>query len=309
MQTAWRPLDLHKDAEELPSLLIKYTFGPSDYKVWLTDLTYLWEETLDRRSIIQRAFTLDTTIDPSEGAEQMRLLLSSIKKAIKQEEGTTLELLHDGDEKQLSLCLNIPLPGSLKALQWAVKFKIAPQFLLTRELIVPLLSQQVVGLASEQHLLQSLREKDYVIAKLAGQLQSDGVDLSNVFPRVASSKSKVKPNARHEIEKSVKGLVEFDQIQWRRRLGEKSGRATDLQDLVFRVFSSNSGEDTEPTSVPLNYNWWNLLSSIHTRRNARVSSGQDAVSSDPEDDEVSAMGPGFQVSIVSFSTFTFIHSG
>ena len=253
MPSAWKPLDLHFKYNGIPPLLVKYEFGPSDYKIWLTDLSYIWTESLDRRQIVMRAFQSETSIDPSEDPTQMSLFFRSIEDALHQRPGTGIKL--DGSQ-QLTLHTSTPLPYPLQPLTWSIVFMLAPRSTFASEFVSPLLSQQLIAKMEKTSLLQQLKEKDNVIAKLIDKMQGDGVDLGKVFPGVVSSKSAAGPNARRAVAKSVRGLEEFDQDQWQNQLGKDYRLSGKLDDTLPQVFDDDSKDSGEALQTSDYGEWW-----------------------------------------------------
>ena len=260
MSPTWKPLQLDHQHSSIPPLLIKNEFGTSSYKIWLTDLTYIWTETLDRRQIIQRAFSVDTSIDPREDAGQLRLLLQSIHDALVQRSGTAMNFVRSDDPKQLILQTSSRLPGPLKPLKWRMTLKSAPQSTLTAEFVIPLLSQQSVAKAEKASLLQQLRYKDIVINKLIEKMQSDGVDFSRVFP--ASVTGRLGTDARQTLAKSVKGLAEFDLEEWQSRMIRDYKTLEELRDLISNTFDADPIEaatESQISDSPSYGDWWRNL--------------------------------------------------
>lgn len=255
MRSAWRHLALaHLDAS-IPPLVMKFEIGTSDYTIWLSDLTLIWSEKLDRKRIIQRSFTTDTSIDPSEGPDQLRLFLQKIGDALDQQDNTRLTLVQDDDEKQkLLLRTFTPLPGSLKPLEWFIELAPASQWGLTSELILPVLSLRVTAELEKTSLLQALKEKDQVIAKLTDKLQADGTDLGRLFPGVASSKLG-KATSRQILSKSVKGLGEFNEERWQENLRRSSTSRNDPAKIVSAAFGINTANASEGPQAPSSREW------------------------------------------------------
>lgn len=242
----------------VPPLIIKFVIGTSDYTVWVTDLTLIWKESLDRKRIIRRSLDVDTSIDPSEDSDQLRLFLQRVGDALEQQPGTTLDLVQNDNDQSLLLQTFTPLPGSLKPLEWSIALLPAPQSTLTAELIVPMLSQQMVANAEKASLLQQLKEKDQVIARLMDKMQLDGVDLGRLFPGVASKSSK--SMSRQALAKSVKGLGEFDEHQWRNHLTSNLAPSTAFVDLVSDIAKIDLGDQPEFAQSPDYKKWWETLS-------------------------------------------------
>ena len=242
----------------MPPLVIKYDMGASDYSVWVTDLTLIWEEVLDRKQIIQRSFSIDTSIDPSEGSDQLRLLLQSVERSLEQQIGSTLSLVRDNSDQKLLLRTHTPLPGSLRPLDWMIELTTAPQSRFTAELVVSMLGHRVIANSEKASLLQHLKEKDQVIAKLTDKMQSDNMDLTRVFPGVVSSKSG-KHRTREVLGKSVKGLSEFNEQQWQSRLKTDAGARQGYPELVSDAFSNGLEDLLDGAHVPRNDRWWEKL--------------------------------------------------
>lgn len=265
MPSAWRILNLPYTDATVPPLLLKYEIGAADYSIWITDLTLMWMESLDRKRIIQRSFSIDTSIDPSEGSDQFRLFLQSLESTLEQRPGTTLDLVQDGGDRKLLLQMCTPLPGSLKPLEWFLELALASQSRLTTELVVPMLGQQVIAKLERASLLQQLKEKDQVVTKLVDKMQSDGVDIGRVFPGIASSKPG-KQNSRQALGKVVKGLDEFDEQQWRDRLTRNEISPKEYPDLISSAFKNGLPDLSDSSQIPKYNNWWEVLSHRDSQR-------------------------------------------
>ncbi|KAL6714099.1 hypothetical protein ACLMJK_008593 [Lecanora helva] len=258
MRSPWRHLSLGDIADNIPPLLARHDIENAKYSVWITDLTFVWEEVLDRKQIIQRSFTLDTSIDPSEGPDQLLLLLESVRRALDEQPGTNIAIARNDGDQQLLLRSRTPLPGSLKPLRWEIELSLAPQSRMTSELIVPILGQQVIVNVERASLLQQMKEKDHVISKLLDKMQSDGIDLTRVFPGLGS----VKPgrqSSRQAFGKSIKGLAEFDEQQWRDRLRLDAVSAHDFNRLVSDAFRNGMVNTPVDACVPDYSGWWRNL--------------------------------------------------
>ncbi|KAG8533665.1 uncharacterized protein KY384_001406 [Bacidia gigantensis] len=230
MPTHWR----YVDGTDAP-LLIQHDFGPTSYAIWLTDLTYIWTESLDRRRIIQNAFSLDTSIDPSEDHSQMRSLLSCVQKALDQDAGTDLQIVFEDGGNCIALRLTVPLPASLPALQWNVNLQKCPQAEVTRKLVVPLLVDRTQAMSERRSLIQQIKDKDNIISKLVSQMQADGCDLSKAFPGALTTKSSTKANVRQLASKSVKGFAQFEEKSWQTHVSQNSDTGSNLQGLVSNI--------------------------------------------------------------------------
>lgn len=256
MPSAWKPLLLHRKNNSIPPLLVKYDFGPANYNVWLTDLSYIWTESLDRRQITRRALNVDTSIDPSEDSAQLRLFLRSIEDALRQRPGTSVNLIESNEIKQLTVHTSTPLPHPLQPLEWSIVLLLASQSNFASEFVAPLLSQQLTAKVEKASLLQQLKEKDNVISKLIDKMQGDGVDLGKLFPGAVSSKSGTGPSARRAVAKAIKGLGEFDQDLWESQLAKDKGLCRDLDVFLTQVFDDDGKDTGEGLHIADRGDWW-----------------------------------------------------
>ena len=261
----WKPLKLSSNEFQTPPLLVKFEFGPSHYKLYLSDLTYIWTESLDRRPIVKRALNVDTSIDPSESGDQLQLLLQNIQKALDEVEGATLSISKSGNSQKLILCSTTPLPGALKPLVWPFHLMPAPQHLLTSELLQPCLSQQFFAKAQVVYLTQLIKDKDHVISRLVDKMQSDGTDLSKIFPRVSGLRSGAKSHFRETASKFVKGLGEFDDEGWRTRFRDSTQLPSSLPDILSRLFCSDHENFPELIMEDIDGTWWQDLRNEDSR--------------------------------------------
>ena len=303
MSPSWKPLQIEHPHSSIPPLLIKSEFGASSYKLWLTDLTYIWTESLDRRQIIQRALNVDTSIDPSEDSTQLRLLLQSIQDALVQRSGTAVDFVRSNDPKQLVMQTSTSLPGPLKPLEWRMILNSAPQSTLTAEFTIPLLSQQSHAKAEKASLLQQLRYKDNIISKLIEKMQSDGVDLSRVFP--ASVPGRLGTNPRQVLAKSVKGLAEFDLQEWQSRMINDYKTLEELRDLVsstFNVDPIEAATESQISDTPSYRDWWTNLRHESSQRTPVTDT---APASNAKQNRVESAD--FQVRQNGFSSFLFTY--
>ncbi|KAL8713329.1 MAG: hypothetical protein Q9220_002528 [cf. Caloplaca sp. 1 TL-2023] len=260
MTSGWRLLRHDPSNRSIPRLLIKHSIGVSTYEIWITDLVNIWTEKVDQRALIQRAWHIETDIDPVE-ADQRQMLLRHIQESLNAEPGTNLTLLRSEESKGLLLMAHCPLPKPLKPLRWPFHLMAASQNSLADELILPLMCVQLTTHTNSASLLSLLSEKDYVITKLVDKLQSAGVDLGKVFPGAAPSKSSRKPNSREEISKSVSGLAAFDQDQWRLERACDTAIFNDCDGLLSQLFAH--GKSLAPSLIKGKVDsraWWEELS-------------------------------------------------
>ncbi|KAI9737660.1 MAG: hypothetical protein M1818_005664 [Claussenomyces sp. TS43310] len=293
MVTQWRPLPIAMPVlgadTQLPPLLVCAHFAATAYTIHLTDLTHLWRESLDRRAIIKRSLDADTSIDPSEDAEQFRQLLDRIQLTLAGGPDTTLTISAAGAvtssaTPSLTLHVTAQLPGGLRPLEWSVYLAAAPPSALTMQLVLPLVRAQNARLRELESLVNTLRDKDHVIQKLVDKLEATGAELSHVFPGAAGKGRR--PLARKLAEGRVKGLAPFDAETWRSDLvvGEQDGR-DGLEDATDRVFGRDMRVPIEDTDleVPQNWNqWWDQDLSFQFENSNNRKDPKTTVRKEPE---------------------------
>lgn len=198
----------------------------------------MWTETLDRRQIIKRALNIETSIDPSEDASQMQLLLRHVRESLEGRNDTTIAVHGDGKSDKLTLSASINLPSPLLPLQWPIHLVKASEAAFTNQFVLPSIRLIHSVKAQVKSLLQHIKEKDHVIDKLIDKMQSDGTDLGRIFPGAPVGKAGSKLMSREAAAKSVKGLGNFDEAQWRHRLKTTNETVSGIDDLVSSVFTS-----------------------------------------------------------------------
>lgn len=257
----WKPLPAFGN---FPPLLVRPEFTAQSYTVHVTDLANLWVESLDRKGVGKRSLNEDTSIDPTEGPDQMVLLLTKIQAALDpsapdyDQTSASLAASPRGDEDSLALTIACPLPDGLAPLKWT--------FLLTRCPFVSVAPQLVLPLVQAQHdrnreiaqLISSLRDKDAVIEKLVDKLENVGISLENVF-NVSSGKRK--PSRELAAEKVV-GLAPFRESDWRAKPLASTERAENIILLIDEVFSMPLHyEDMGISTSDSLSDWWSKLDS------------------------------------------------
>jgi hypothetical protein len=268
MSATWRLLNQTPSDTQLPPLLISTTFTSNSYSVNVTDLTYIWSESLDRRSIIKRSLDENTSIDPSEDAQQLRVFLEKIQSALSGGVNTSLSLqakssLKSNNPPALDMYITAKLPKGLQPLEWTLRLSLLPQIELSLQLTIPILRSQNARMREMEKLIEILRDKDHVIQKLIDKLETSGAELGHVFPGAAGKGGRKIP--RKLAEERVKGLGMFEIEEWKKemRLMEKDAKGEDVELVLKQVY-----EDA-PTSLldlvtyseaPGNrLNWWEYL--------------------------------------------------
>lgn len=222
----WRPFLVSQDDGRLPPLLIAGEFAGREYKVYLTDLTNMWCESMDRKAIFKRALVKDTSIDPTEDDEQMRLLLNSVARGLDGDKDTdvTLAVWQGGPEnergvKGLKINIKAQLPKPLKPLEWTCELTPSPSNEMASKFVLPLINAQIERVNQIESLVDLIGEKDHVIQKLLDKLETSGTELGQVFPSAAGKGGR--KIQRKTYEDRIKGLAAFDKEAWAR----DSGRA------------------------------------------------------------------------------------
>jgi hypothetical protein len=225
---------------ELPTLLVSADFQPDSYTVHLTDLMHVWSESLDRHAIFRRSKDENTSIDARDG-DQLRVLLDKIRLGIDGGGRSTRTLTIKTDAGNPGIILNIAvdLPGGLSPLEWPIYFAPASQSLLTEQLTIPLLEAQQTRMQEMASLANILREKDQVIQKLIDNLESQGMQLGQVFPQAAGKAGR--KIDRKTAQEKVKGLKSFDIQLWRGSLEKEESQ--DIGQLASRVFGNDEPND------------------------------------------------------------------
>lgn len=217
MESPWQRLSLPKQ-DELPLLLYKLNTTPKSYEIYITDLTQLWSEQLSYRQVLKRAEEDDTTIDPSEDPGQFAVLLQKIDEALRNSPGSSMALTPgrgpkpESDSLHLQLC--IKLPGPLKPLKWNVHLSKRPYTESTNHLLLSLLREERDSEMRQRTLLEHLRQKDWVLAKLLGKIEAMGIDLSTIFPGMSGLRGTRKETSLAQAAKYIKGVAPFNEQEW-----------------------------------------------------------------------------------------------
>ena len=237
-----------------PTLLIAHSFRKRDYDVYITDLKNFWCERMDRRAINKRALLTDTSIDPTEDDEQMKLLLDKIKDGLEGERSADVELVlgdfrdldtdndEDGNVPQMAINLTVNLPKPFKPLHWKLELKPCDSSFLLSYMTAPLIIAENEAREQISDLLRVIREKDHVIQKLTDKLEASGTELGQVFPSAAGKGGR--KLTRKTVEERVSGLSAFNYESWLEnfRLGEESnataGFSEKYGEMILRCFSS-----------------------------------------------------------------------
>ncbi|CAI7675290.1 unnamed protein product [Penicillium pancosmium] len=255
MSSTWHKLSLQ--AESLPPLLFQYTWTREGYELYLTDLTSIWSEQLGRQDIFKRAEQGLTTIDPSEGDDQLELLLTNIGESLS---GTGGKPALNSGSKVDSIDINISakLPAPLRPLKWTLKLSKEPTSSLTNRILLPLLKDEAAWESRQQALSDQLQQKDWVLDKLFDRIEALSVDMSTIFPSASGIRPTRKADMRSELGKLVKGVAPFDEKAWLAQQGGSSSTVSLASNLVHEIFSSNLKKSLMSFN-PVQDHWWDEL--------------------------------------------------
>lgn len=259
----WRPLPPFSNG--LPPLFVSPSFGASAYTLHVTDLANVWSETLDRKAIFGRSLQEDTSIDLTEGPDQMAILLQKLQAAVDpsspDHHQTSLALAAasaSGSGGDLTLLITCMLPGGLKPLKWPINLCKLPPASLASELVLPLIQAQHSRTCEVQALTASLKEKDAVIDRLVDKLAAMDTGLENVF-NALSGKRKV---TRAFADTQVKGLVRFELSEWRATASKGAAPPEDVASLVQKALGDTEYPDFSGSKISVHENlnsWWRAL--------------------------------------------------
>ncbi|KAM7211522.1 XLF (XRCC4-like factor) domain containing protein [Rhypophila decipiens] len=262
---SWRPLPVAVPG--LPNLLVSTTFAADSYKIRLTDLANVWLESMDRKPIVKRGLVEDTSIDPSDGPDNIRRMLALIRAAFDpsdpEHSTTSMTLGQDdkgGDDAPLVIRLTCILPKPLKPFKWPMHLAKCPQTSLTTQLVLPLIQAHQTRSREIDSLVTALKEKDAVINRLVDKLDASGVSLEYVF-NALSGKRRV---TREMADEKVKGLAPFREADFKSGMGglQAAAEPSDVPSLLDNVFGGTGlkykpDQDLEASSILSD--WWTRL--------------------------------------------------
>ncbi|KAI9781292.1 MAG: hypothetical protein M1839_006085 [Geoglossum umbratile] len=292
MPSSWHILPLESRPGSVPPLLVKYSIdAKTGYNVCLTDLTCIWSETLDRRQIIRRGLDEDTSIDPSEDASQLKILLDKVQTAFQGTEGTFLELLPREGGEGLVVKANVALPSPLKPLVWPIYLEPSPPQILTEKLVLPLLGYHLVLKDEVDSLIGQMKSKDHVIGKLMDKLELSGVDIGSIFPGIAGLATGMKGGRWEKAGKLVRGLGPFNEGIWMEEMKARVIGIKSEDEILRAIFGSGGAglpaiEDREITKFDPTNNWWENLNVLPRGQNAgprNIPAATDRRKKTPED--------------------------
>ncbi|KAI5927312.1 XLF-domain-containing protein [Camillea tinctor] len=261
----WYPLPAFPD---VPTLLVSTQFASTSYTIHVTDLANVWVESLDRKAICFRSLQEDISIDLSiNDPEQWAVFLQKLKAAFNPTSPdhhlSSLSLsaspgTNTVSQDGLTIYVTCVLPQPLKPLKWPVYLTKCPLPSVASELVLPLIQTHHIMTQDVQDLVQRLKEKDIVIAKLVDKLDAMSTGLEHVFNSL-SGKRKV---TRAMAEDKIKGLAPFNEHEWILQKSTVQTSPKDVASLIQDVFG-HLGLNCD-TKMDLDVssrlsNWWKEL--------------------------------------------------
>lgn len=251
----------------IPNLLVSTDFTAQSYTIRITDLANMWTEYLEKKPIIMRGLKEDTSIDPTDGPDQIRKLLELLRAAFdpsSPEHGDTSMVLSSGGSSEgdnvLSIHVTVILPGGLRPLKWPMYLTQSPPSAIATELVLPLIQAHHARTQEITEMVATLRDKDGVIAKLVDKLEATGTGLEHIFTSLSGRRKLTRAIA----EERVKGLAPFREADFRKRsvAAHIEAGPGDIQKLLDNVFGGTGlacAADLEIEDSPALNNWWTKL--------------------------------------------------
>jgi XLF-Cernunnos, XRcc4-like factor, NHEJ component len=245
MSPRWQSLPTRK--ESAPLLLYSFSYTSRSYEFYLTDLTYIWLERLDHKHILLRAEDSETSIDPSEDANQYAVFMQKIQDALHGAKSSIVNVTTNRKPVSLTVTTSTGLPGGLKPLEWSFSLSREPPSAVTQQLLLPLLKGEREREKREQSLLDHIKDKDNVLSKIFDKL--DASQLTTMFPGTAGTRH-ARPKTSDLI-KHIKGATRFDEKEWCGNFEYAHTVVSDIEGLAESV--------SKFTSSTISDAWWENL--------------------------------------------------
>lgn len=214
MNSGWRLFTSSLKVRGSPTLLIKHETAISNggrvlrLNVCITDLTYLWSETLERKELIRKA--CDTSIDP----DQLDTLLEYLNKGLNFAPRTTLSLRSERGRSHLVLHLKSPLPEPLRPLEWDFDLRQASELDFTKEFILPLIGNLYRGRSAISDLEAIISNKDKAIERISNELQTRNVRITGLFDKRFYGDNVAEKHKKGILMNKIPGLRPFGAEKW-----------------------------------------------------------------------------------------------
>lgn len=258
MRQNWQKLPL-ENHEGCPPLYVSYSTDSKGYEVFLTDLVYVWSESLNRKQILANAIEYETSIDPSQDDDQYNVLLQKIGDALNGKDKTTLSLCSRRNEDGLRLITKTKLTSPLDPLTWTIILSHLPQDAFSKHVFLPVLRGATTYEVRTQSLIEKLKEKDWALGKLFDKLESSGIDLSTVFPPLTGMrKHGRKGSAFSQASKLIKGVAPFDETSWNAEFTEQNSNDP-VDECIIKAFSESDCTPGAATLKNEKDDWWTQI--------------------------------------------------
>ncbi|KAF3913883.1 hypothetical protein ABW21_db0204067 [Orbilia brochopaga] len=247
---AWEPFPV--ESPSAPALYLQRHFTETSYTIYITDLSSVWSESLDKSGICDRADDRSCSIDPSTDDSQLRILLEKLDSGIT---GLNPAVTVDLEVKSDAFLINTKekLQAPLQPLEWRFRLKLQSAAEFTKRFSMPLLYYGSLLSRQTNSLLTIIEEKDTAIARLLDKFEEYKVDISSVFPGYKKNRA---PTGR------AKGIAKFNKEDWRKEI---IGAVTDTKvskELIRTAFTQLSAEDSKleiDLPKPPASQWWTKL--------------------------------------------------
>ncbi|OJD13030.1 hypothetical protein AJ78_06464 [Emergomyces pasteurianus Ep9510] len=255
--SSWSKLQLGS-TNPTPPLLYKYITSNLGYEIYITDLAYVWSESLTRREILNNASKYNTSIDPGEDEEQYFVLLQKISDALRGSNGSSLFLTSDRGGEELKLITSTKLPAPLDPLEWTFILSQQAPNALTKHILLPILRGEANHEARMVSLIGHVKQKDWALSKLFDKIEASGIDLSTVFPAMGGVRLSQNESVYSQASKHIKGVAPFDEDLWNNEYQAKDSDYN-LGVHIANELSSSSLFVDQPVGNFAPENWWNKL--------------------------------------------------
>lgn len=238
----------------VPSLLYRFIYTSQSYEFFLTDLTHVWHETLQRKHILQISEDKGTSIDPSEDANQYDVFMRKIQDALDGAKNTSVAIASGERPDSVVVTTSTKLPAGLNPLKWSFTLSKEPPSAVTQHLLLPLLKSERNHKKREHFLLEQIREKDSVLSKIFDKI--DPSQLTSLFPGTAGirhTKPKTSDLIRH-----IKGATRFDENGWRGSSADEDSLEIGLAESLYADGGLTSLESIHKRDAT----WWRSLDNV-----------------------------------------------
>ncbi|KAF3928512.1 hypothetical protein ABW20_dc0110086 [Dactylellina cionopaga] len=247
----WEPFPIQSPSS--PSLYLQRQFTETSYAVYLTDLTSIWTESLEKGAICDRAEDRNCSIDPSTDDSQFHILLEKLSSGITGlNPAVSVDLEVRGDTFNINT--NEKLQAPLQPLEWRFRLKLQPAAQFTKHFSLPLLYYGSLLSRQTSSLLNVIEEKDVTIARLLDKFEEYKIDISTAFPGYKKGRT---PTGK------ARGVVPFDRDDWRREVLAAETDTKISTELVKATFKQLSRKDVKLEATlpkPSDVQWWTKLS-------------------------------------------------